>query len=264
MSSAYSDEEVREILRRALERGAEAEGQLTHEELAAAAAEVGVAPERFEAAAAEVRAQRAERELLEEGQAIALTKRRRKTRAFWQHFGTYAIINGFLFGIDMLSGGGTWWYWPAMGWGVGVAMQALGLFTDGAASDEELRRLALKRRKRLAKKQALDDEARKRRRRKERVQTAEQRFEAAVEKGVAALLQVAAKGIETALDERGQAADTRFGRYVAQEKGQPMRAPGYAPPETPATPPTRVAPGAPAEVAVEVPATPPRRAEHER
>lgn len=266
MSAAYSDVEVREILRRALERGAEDDGQLSHAELAAAAAEVGVAPERFEAAAAEVRAVREDTKLLEEGRAIALTKRKRRVRDFWQHFGTYAVVNAFLFGVDMLSGGGTWWYWPAMGWGLAVSLQALGLLGSGEPDEVELRRLAQKRRKRLAKKNRSQGEKLARKRRKDRVAGAEQRFEAAVEKGVAALLDVAARGIETALDDRGSgttsgsSSDTGFGRYVARKEGQPMRAPGYEPP----APPVRVAPEEPAEMPAELPATPPFRRQRER
>ena len=63
---SYDDDEVREILRRALE---EDEG-LGHDELAAAAAEVGIEPERFERAARAVRSERSRE--------VAIERRRRR------------------------------------------------------------------------------------------------------------------------------------------------------------------------------------------
>ena len=44
-------------------------------------------------------------------------KERSKAR-FYRHLRTYVGIIGFLLIIDLLSGGGLWFYWPALGWGL--------------------------------------------------------------------------------------------------------------------------------------------------
>lgn len=43
-------------------------------------------------------------------------------KGFYSHLTAYVLVNLLLFGIDMLDGGGdTWFYWPLMGWGIGLA-----------------------------------------------------------------------------------------------------------------------------------------------
>ncbi len=38
-------------------------------------------------------------------------------RRFYKHLRTYVGVIGFLLIIDLLTGGGLWFYWPALGWG---------------------------------------------------------------------------------------------------------------------------------------------------
>lgn len=38
------------------------------------------------------------------------------------HMGVYVIIIGFLFILDVITGSGWWFFWPALGWGVGIAI----------------------------------------------------------------------------------------------------------------------------------------------
>lgn len=43
------------------------------------------------------------------------------TGVLW-HLATYIIINGFLWAIDILQGGGVnWAFWVSIGWGIGLA-----------------------------------------------------------------------------------------------------------------------------------------------
>jgi hypothetical protein len=58
-------------------------------------------------------------------------------QGFYIHLVIYLVINGGLFLINLLTRGsdGTWWfYWPLLGWGVGVFVHAVttfaGVFTD--------------------------------------------------------------------------------------------------------------------------------------
>ncbi len=46
-------------------------------------------------------------------------------RGFRVHVVAYAIGNGLLFLIDLLTPGSWWFFWPMFGWGVGVAMHWL-------------------------------------------------------------------------------------------------------------------------------------------
>ena len=59
---------------------------------------------------------------------------RQKQLDFRRHLRTYLVMTVFFF---LLSGmtGGNWWIWPALGWGIGVAMQALSLY--GPLADPE-------------------------------------------------------------------------------------------------------------------------------
>ena len=52
-------------------------------------------------------------------------------RSFWVHFLTYLFVNLGLFVINLLTRrqGGSWWfYWPLLGWGIGLASHALSVF----------------------------------------------------------------------------------------------------------------------------------------
>ena len=56
-------------------------------------------------------------------------KRVKKKREFYQHFSTYLVISGFLFVLNAVTSFGNWWfYWPMMGWGIGVAFHYFDVF----------------------------------------------------------------------------------------------------------------------------------------
>lgn len=51
-----------------------------------------------------------------------------KWRGFLSHLGSYVIIIGMLAGINLITSSDYLWFlWPALGWGVGLAFQLLGL-----------------------------------------------------------------------------------------------------------------------------------------
>jgi hypothetical protein len=45
-------------------------------------------------------------------------------KAFYLHCAVYALVNVFLFLLNLSTGGAWWFYWPAFGWGIGVAAHA--------------------------------------------------------------------------------------------------------------------------------------------
>ena len=50
-------------------------------------------------------------------------------RGFYTHLAVYIIVNIGLFLIDLLTGPGGWWfYWPLLGWGIGLAAHAFSVF----------------------------------------------------------------------------------------------------------------------------------------
>jgi hypothetical protein len=40
------------------------------------------------------------------------------------HVAAYACVNAILALVDLQSGGSTWFYWPLLGWGIGLAYHA--------------------------------------------------------------------------------------------------------------------------------------------
>jgi hypothetical protein len=52
-----------------------------------------------------------------------------EVKGFYAHLAVYAIVNAGLFLINLAAGGGHWWfYWPLVGWGVGLAIHAVMVF----------------------------------------------------------------------------------------------------------------------------------------
>ena len=53
-------------------------------------------------------------------------------KGFYTHAATaYVLVNIGLFVINLLTGGGWWFYWPLLGWGVGLGIHALSVFAFG-------------------------------------------------------------------------------------------------------------------------------------
>src|ERR687896_1928772 len=56
-------------------------------------------------------------------------------KGFYIHASVFVVVNIGLFVINALTsglGGGVWWfYWPLLGWGIGLGAHALGVFGFG-------------------------------------------------------------------------------------------------------------------------------------
>jgi len=179
----YSDDEVQEILRVAIEREQGDRAGLAREEIAAAATEIGIDPDSIDRAIFQLESQR---EIDAEVAALRAARR----RALRSHLSTWAIVNTLLFAIDWIGGGGFWFYWPLLGWGIGVALQARAVFF---ADPKKERARAERRLARRERKQA-------RHSRRLRRKHAETKLEAAIEQGVADVLTAAANRVAASLE----------------------------------------------------------------
>lgn len=53
------------------------------------------------------------------------------------HAGTFVIINGFFWLLDLMGTGGiTWSFWITLTWGLGLAFHALAYLVDGRQLEE--------------------------------------------------------------------------------------------------------------------------------
>ena len=58
-------------------------------------------------------------------------KRVQALKGFYIHAATYVLVNIGLFVIDLMTGGGWWFFWPLIGWGIGLAAHGLNVFGFG-------------------------------------------------------------------------------------------------------------------------------------
>ena len=59
-------------------------------------------------------------------------KRVAEIKGFYIHLGVYLIVNAGLFAINMITNpDNLWFYWPLLGWGVGVAIHAFAFIIEG-------------------------------------------------------------------------------------------------------------------------------------
>ena len=181
----YSREEADEILRRALAQ--QGEDGISHDDLVAAAREVGIPPSAVEAAASQLGENQIVRERVE-------LLRRQKRRAFARHLLTFLIVNGGMFLFDYFDGGPWFFQYLLIVWGIVlllVGMRQLAPDEGGLVRKAERE---LERERRRAERQ---------RRRQVGGRTpgvsqlpgAAKEFEAAVQEGVSALMSAAAKAI---------------------------------------------------------------------
>lgn len=69
-------------------------------------------------------------------------RRVKELKEFYTHLGSYVMVIGFLAVIDIATGDGFWFYWPAFGWGIAVVIHAANTFSPGFfGSDWEERKI---------------------------------------------------------------------------------------------------------------------------
>src|SRR5882672_1794919 len=128
---AYSPDEVKEILHRALDRESAARDGLSHEDLVEVAAEVGIDRAALDAAAADLATARADRV-----SRVAKEERLRKARsaAWWRLFSSllsFLAVGGFLYWLDVRYSGAVWAHWVLLAWGIGLVFQLAAVLVPG-------------------------------------------------------------------------------------------------------------------------------------
>jgi len=70
------------------------------------------------------------RKLMDEKEGFDKAKKRvMEIKGFYVHFLVYLVMSIFFLVINLLSSPGVYWfYWPILGWGIGVFFHAMGTF----------------------------------------------------------------------------------------------------------------------------------------
>jgi hypothetical protein len=169
----YSKEEVDAILGRAIEREHN-RGELAHEDLVAAALEIGIPATTIEAAASEVLAERGERDEI-------MALRKQQWRGFLRHLVPYLFVNGFLVALNVLTTHFPWSLFPLFGWGIGLVSHLMSVILP---SRWRLERHLERQRDRERRRQV-----------KEQIRANARQIEQNVGQGISTLLQAAADRI---------------------------------------------------------------------
>jgi len=137
-ANTFTVQQVEAILKRALRDHAR-DGGITREELVETARELGISPSEVEKAIRE----EASMGEFERAKEVWLVRRRNQ---FFRHLQSYAIANGFLFLLNMATGGENWFVYPLLGWGVVLAFDAAGTFNPSSSKIERGARKLMKKR----------------------------------------------------------------------------------------------------------------------
>lgn len=57
-------------------------------------------------------------------------------KGFYINLSAYVLVNIGLFILDLLTPGGPWFFWPLLGWGIGVVAQAFAVFVFAGVGEE--------------------------------------------------------------------------------------------------------------------------------
>ena len=182
----YSREEADEILRRALEQ--QPDGGIHHDDLMAAAREVGIPAAAVEAAAHEVGATQVVRERVQ-------LLRSQKRAAFARHLLSFLIVNGGIFLFDWFDGGPWFFHYLLIVWGIVLLLVGMRQLAPDQAGLVRKAERELERERRRAERQRRRQGGRASPPGASQLPGAAREFEAAVQEGVSALMSAAAKAI---------------------------------------------------------------------
>jgi hypothetical protein len=191
----YSQAEINEIIRRALDKQTEREGHLDHDDLVAIADEVGIDRESLERATAEL-AQTRDSKLSRQDEAKEIAEERTlQLKRFSATLLSHAIMNGVFYYIDTRFFAGAWFKWPLLGSAIMLTFRLRNVLAPhdkllSRRRKEERRREKERRRAaRAAWKQRLITDW------KSPADNAKE-FEKVVQSGVAALLEIASRKLD--------------------------------------------------------------------
>jgi hypothetical protein len=207
---SYTQDEVNEILKRALAQDAGRERVLDHDELVEIAAEAGIERESLDRAMVEL-AQEHTRQLARQGEAAEIAAERQvQLKRFGASLLSHAALNGFLYFVCTRFTGGDWFVWPLLGSGVLLALQLRHVIFP---YDKVLRRRRQAERQRERDRKRAERDAW-----KEKIfgvgrdaSDGVKRFESVVQAGVSALLTVAERKLAEHKAREDAARDKRRG-----------------------------------------------------
>jgi hypothetical protein len=190
----YTQEEVNEILRRALAQEASRESVLSHDELVEIASEAGIDRVALDHAMADL-AQEQMRALARKDEAAEINAERMvQLKRFLASLASHAALNTFLYFFATRFVGGTWYVWPLLGSGILLTLQLRHVLFP---YDKVLRRRKRERRQRERERRAaMRAEWSKRILGASSPSEKVKAFEKVVEKGVSALLAIAERKID--------------------------------------------------------------------
>ncbi len=195
----YSQAEVNEIIRRALDKQAEREGHLDHDDLVVIADEVGIDRESLERATAEL-AQARDRQLTQQDEAREIAEERAiQLKRFGASLLSHAVMNGVFYYVDTHFFSGVWFKWPLLGSAIFLAFRLRHVL---APHDKLMQRRRREERKRERERRRAARAAWRDRLFSDGGVSSEgaAQFEKVVQNGVGALLDIAARK----LDEHGE------------------------------------------------------------
>jgi hypothetical protein len=138
----YTQEEVTEILKRAMKQQSLEKQGLSHEELVEMAGEVGIDRAAVESATAELTETRADEMARREGAAEIAEERARLFNALAGSLFYYVVIGGMLYFIDRRFTGGTWYFWVLMAFAIALLFRVRALiFPHGSLARRKAREL---------------------------------------------------------------------------------------------------------------------------
>jgi hypothetical protein len=191
----YTQEEIDEIIKRALSEQAQGERTLSHAELVEIAAEAGIERDAVERATAELARSRTQEQARQVASREIAAERIVQIKRFASSAVSFTVLNGFLYFIATRLTGGNWYVWPLLGSGAVLALQLRHVIFP---YDKVLRRRRReeKRRERERRRAAREAWKRKLLDGSGSVVEGAKEFEGAVQSGVTALLRIAARKLE--------------------------------------------------------------------
>lgn len=118
----YSKQEVDRILRRAMEATSSKGDTLSESEIIRIAEELGIDQN-------QVRIAMREDASVTQFENAKIIWKKKKKREFYQHLTSYAIVNTFLVGLNVvLIGSISWAIFPILGWGIGLTFDFIESF----------------------------------------------------------------------------------------------------------------------------------------
>jgi hypothetical protein len=191
----YSQAEINEIIRRALDKQSEREGHLDHDDLVAIADEVGIDRESLERATAELAQTRDSRLSRQDAAEEIAEERTIQLKRFGATLLSHAIMNGVFYYIDTHFFAGGWFKWPLLGSAILLTFRLRNVLAphdkllSRRRKEERRREKEQRRAARAAWKQLLITDW------KAPTDNAKE-FEKVVQSGVAALLEIASRKLD--------------------------------------------------------------------